>query len=36
MREHLAVLRAHAIHQFGNPIGSEETHQIVFERQEEL
>ena len=36
VRKHLAVLGAHAIHQLGDPIGPEETHEIIFERQEEL
>jgi hypothetical protein len=36
MREHLALLRAHAIHQLGDALRTEETHEIIFERQEEL
>src|SRR5262249_23716559 len=36
MREDLALLRSHAVHERGDALGPEETHQVVFERQEEL
>ena len=36
VREHLAFLRAHPIHQLRDALRPEETHQVVFERQEEL
>ena len=36
MREHLALLRAHAVHQLRDALGAEQAHQVVFERQEEL
>ncbi len=34
--EHLTLLGAHRIHQLCDSLGAEQTHQIVFERQEEL
>ena len=36
MRQHLAFFGAHPVHQLRNPIASEEAHQIIFEREEEL
>ena len=34
--EHLAVLRAHPVHEPRDALGPEEAHQVVFEREEEL
>src|SRR6185295_1262182 len=36
MREHLAFLGAHPVHQPGDSIRPEQPHQIVFQREEEL
>ena len=36
VREHLAFLRAHAIHQLRDALGAEQAHQVILERQEEL
>ena len=34
--ELLAFLKAHALHDLGDAFGAEETHQVVFERDEEM
>ncbi len=36
MLDHLSFLQAHSIHKFGNSIGSEKSHQVVFERNKKL
>src|SRR5258706_11901868 len=36
MREYLALFRSHPVHQLRDSIASEEAHQIIFEREEEL
>ena len=36
MREHLPLLRAESVHQLGDALGAEETHQIVLEGHHEL
>ena len=36
MRKHLALLRAQSIHEARDPLGAEEPHEIIFQRQEEL
>ena len=36
MGEHLALLRAHPVHQASDALRAEQAHQVVLEREEEL